>query len=205
MHNGEERASSLRGVFLAAADRIIEKYGADGLSVRKIAAAAGYSYAAIYSYFENIGVLKAWLVKDYLEESADYVEKQYTKGHETYCDLKKILFSYCDFFYKNPEKFSIIFVSGNIDNNQLSLPPELIDFFSRPPRVSRMHFNVIYSILSQKGYKKKDIEVYSDICSSYLHGKLSYYLYREKNKKLEEFMDDIYTGYSLILREGTSI
>ncbi len=102
--------------FIEAADKIIEKEGIEGITIRKVADLAGYNSATIYNYFENIDHLIFFaamkFIKDYVQEVPNYIE-----------DAKDALDKYlliwecfCKYSYTKPEVYYAIFFA-KLDNS----------------------------------------------------------------------------------------
>src|SRR5512133_1434274 len=68
MKNKEIQEQRMRGYFIQAAKEILKGEGLRSLNVRHIADKAGYSYATLYNYFEDVNELTFLCVNDFYEE-----------------------------------------------------------------------------------------------------------------------------------------
>ncbi|MFZ5969508.1 MAG: TetR family transcriptional regulator [Bacillota bacterium] len=57
----------MMGYFLEAANKIIEEEGLEEITIRKVADLAGYNYATVYNYFENLDHLIFFACMKYLK------------------------------------------------------------------------------------------------------------------------------------------
>lgn len=93
-----------------AAKAIFAERGIDAVSVRDIAAAAGYTTGAIYTYFESKNELYAEVLRDSLSKLGERVaEAAETAGAEGRPQGPGALRGLWDFYRKNPADFALGF------------------------------------------------------------------------------------------------
>lgn len=67
-HETSTRRKRVMTYFIEATEKLIQEEGIDGLSIRKIAAEAGYNSATLYNYFEDLEHLILFASVGYLRE-----------------------------------------------------------------------------------------------------------------------------------------
>ncbi|HYF83663.1 MAG TPA: TetR/AcrR family transcriptional regulator [Clostridia bacterium] len=95
--------------FLEAAKEIIINEGHEKVSVRKVADMAGYSYATIYNYFENLNEL-LWEVKGVMVE--DLFKALQKKMHRVTYDIAEVKEGfkiYIEYYFENPNVFKFFY------------------------------------------------------------------------------------------------
>ena len=96
--------------FIEAAEKILREDGIEGLSIRKIAAEAGYNSATLYNYFEDLEHLVLFAsvryLKSYIARLEHEVDDRSMNELEQYRKVYEI-FSECCF--DNPEIFHNMF------------------------------------------------------------------------------------------------
>ena len=117
MENNSYHHGDLKHELMEKGLVLINKYGEDNLSLRKLAAECGVSNAAPYAHFKN--------KEDLISEIQNYVMGLFTAQLEnavSVCAESKDIFimlgkSYVMFFYKNPSYFDFLFSRKNIKVN----------------------------------------------------------------------------------------
>jgi len=122
-HHGD-----LRSVMIEKGIELIDKDGAKGLSLRKLAAACGVSHSAPYSHFANKEELFAAITTHITDKFAAVLKESAKEAGETPKGLHDMGCAYVLFFVRNPEYFRFIFQHSDIivgDDH----PYEPYDFF----------------------------------------------------------------------------
>lgn len=103
------KTQRIKGFFLDAAKQIILREGVEGVSTRKIAEIAGYSYATIYHYFKDIddllGETKFLMISDmmvYMQEDANFSVR-------SVADLKELFRHYIQYYLEYPTVFGFFY------------------------------------------------------------------------------------------------
>ncbi|WIX75457.1 TetR/AcrR family transcriptional regulator [Amycolatopsis carbonis] len=106
-------ARDLRTATLDAAARLLATAGPDGLTIRKIAAAAGCSTITVYHYFQNKqGLLDAVYVEGHTRLSEAQRRQQFTDDPEA--DVRNTCLVYRDIALANRYYFHVMF--GQLDS-----------------------------------------------------------------------------------------
>ncbi|MBS7526385.1 TetR/AcrR family transcriptional regulator [Fusibacter paucivorans] len=98
----------MKTFFIEAAKEIVVEYGSNALSVRSVADKAGYSYATIYNYYEDLDAL-LWDVKQsFVKDLHTFLIRHMPNVIEPGA-LKKLFRQYVDFYLENPNIFSFFY------------------------------------------------------------------------------------------------
>jgi AcrR family transcriptional regulator len=190
----EER---VKGYFLAAAKDLIRGEGLEVISARNVAERAGYSYATLYNYFNDIRDLIFSCVEDFLEECRTFVQNCTLKAPEGKEHLLAAVSGYCNFFIQYPGIFDLLFhqKTSAIATAQSKLE-KIVDFF---PKIIANDWRVIV------GENNTDNEI-SRVQNAYvyaIHGLLLLYLnnrqvmeYNEVMQKVKELTEQAVQKYA---------
>ena len=120
---------NLHEALLEAARALLAESGVEGLSLRKVAKAAGVSATAPYSHFRDKQALLAELAAEGFDELADSMESQAASaGDDTRQRLAGLARGYVAFATQNPALFQLMFgpaVSGLLDFPALVASPQV--------------------------------------------------------------------------------
>ena len=98
--------------FISAADELILEEGLGNITLRKVAAKAGYNSATMYNYFESLDHLIFFsamrMIKDYALAIYDYT----MDAHNAMDRFLKVWECFCDYSFDKPEVYNAIFFSG---------------------------------------------------------------------------------------------
>lgn len=123
-------------IFINAAAQIIEEEGIEAVTIRKVAAIAGYNSATIYNYFDNSNQLISFasirfISTHYLQELPNYIN-QANNSLERFLLIWECFCKYC---FKHPKLYYAVFTEniGDQPNNLISnyyslFPYELKEF-----------------------------------------------------------------------------
>lgn len=100
----------IKGYFVQAAKDILKSEGLKGISVRNVAQKAGYSYATLYNYFNDIRYLVFECVKDFQEECTQFIEERSMNGSPGLERLQLISKAYIDYFVEYPGIFELFYI-----------------------------------------------------------------------------------------------
>jgi len=105
----EIKKQRMKSYFLEAAKAAIKSEGADQLTVRKVADAAGYSYATIYNYFKDLNALlwetRQLMIQDLIVEIKSKI-KEPVENKEGIINVFKL---YMGYFFEHPEVFRFFY------------------------------------------------------------------------------------------------
>lgn len=103
------KTQRVKSYFLEAAKQIILAEGVEGVSARKIAKIAGYSYATSYNYFKDInellGETKALMVTDV----AKYMQEAMCIPIVSIEDIKMLFRAYVQYYLSHPHIFRFFY------------------------------------------------------------------------------------------------
>jgi AcrR family transcriptional regulator len=98
-----------RGLILDAARNIFEAEGLDGASLRAIAAAAGYTPAALYFHFESKEAIYAEVLRDSLASLGEAVTDATARAKAPSDRLRTAAMAFFDFYADNPRDLDLGF------------------------------------------------------------------------------------------------
>lgn len=161
----------MKSYFLEAAKAAVKNEGADQLTVRKVADAAGYSYATIYNYFKDLNALlwetRHLMIEDLIEE----IKSKMSEPIERKEDIIKVFKLYMGYFFDHPEVFRFFYfypltkpeiVTGEGSSTQLDDP----DF-------SSMWSDTFSAFVRNGILKPEDIEVVAKLIIYSIQGLLT--------------------------------
>ncbi len=102
--------------FIEATQDIIHEEGPDGLTIRKVAARAGYNSATLYHYFENLNQLKMYASLRYVSR----YNKEFFQSAKSLKTAREKFTLMWDIFIRysaeNPDAFASVFMSRAHDD-----------------------------------------------------------------------------------------
>jgi len=109
--SGRQKAISdlKRGVILDAARRVFESDGLDGASLRAIAAAAGYTPAALYFHFESKEAIYAEVLKDSLASLGQAISRATARAKSPADRLRAAAMAFFRYYADNPRDLDLGF------------------------------------------------------------------------------------------------
>ena len=153
--NKEIQKNRVMIVFIEAAESILRKDGIDGLSIRKIADAAGYNSATIYNYFQDIDHLLLFAsvkyIKEYIVALADFLNDDMT-SMEKYFAIYEVFNQYA---FSSPEIFYNLFFGKHSDK----MPEVLSTYYLLFPDELAIHRGSVKKMLSEGNIFLRDKNV----------------------------------------------
>jgi AcrR family transcriptional regulator len=109
--SGRQKAVSdlKRGLILDAARKVFEAEGLDGASLRAIAAAAGYTPAALYFHFESKEAIYAEVLRDSLANLGQAVERAISRAKAPADRLRSAAMAFFRYYADNPRDLDLGF------------------------------------------------------------------------------------------------
>jgi AcrR family transcriptional regulator len=109
--NGRQKAVSelKRGLILDAARKVFEADGLDGASLRAIAAAAGYTPAALYFHFESKEAIYAEVLRGSLANLGQAVERAIARARTPADRLRAAAMAFFRYYADNPRDLDLGF------------------------------------------------------------------------------------------------
>lgn len=166
MNQRERHKNQVRRHILDVASEIIVKEGIEGLTMRKIALAIGYSLPTTYEHFVSKEALLKELQKEWLRKMQDIVQLIHAKEQNPVVALEKIAQTYFMFAQQNPAFYQAVMGmnSGALDDNA--------DF----PEVYTLRAilkDIIQNIQKERVLSQNEIEDRVDLFRCHLHGIVS--------------------------------
>lgn len=97
--------------FIRAAQSILESEGAEGVSARKVAQLAGWSYATIYNYFTDINHLLWYCIPAYVEDIYERVQAAIGPETNGSMQLHQAYQVYVGYFLERPNIYKFMFLT----------------------------------------------------------------------------------------------
>jgi AcrR family transcriptional regulator len=133
----------------SAARRLLDKEGAEGVTMRRVASAVGITPMALYRHYPNRdGLLNALADAGFVELSERLASLRLTGGIER--QLLKILDVFLDYAFEKPRLFALMFLTKREGARQY---PE--DFRARRSPTANVSADVIARAM-ETGYFRKD-------------------------------------------------
>lgn len=183
----ELRRQRNRAYFLDAAKHIIITEGVEGVSVRRVADAAGYSFATLYKYFADLNELLWETKQDMILDLVKTMQGNKRKNFMNRDCLKQLFRDYTTYYLKNPNVFKFFYF------HKLTQP-------DRPGAEAEPDFNgmmatAFQGLVKEGKLKESEVEVVGRTCIYTVHGLLT--LYFSGNGELTE--EGVYRELDLIL------
>lgn len=166
MENKAIQQQRMKGYFIEAAKKLTHEMPKDQLSVRKIASEAGYSYATLYNYFENLDHLLWYVVIDILEELSDVLKVKADSISDKKQKLIATAIAYMDYFFEHRNAFELLFLSPP------GQPPQDVIVQLKHPTIKE----VISGILLEAVEDGRLAQGIGDLLTAALHGYLLFSL-----------------------------
>ncbi len=117
----------IKEYFLNAAKEIISEDGVQSITVRSVAERAGYSYATLYNYFEDLNSL-LWHTKlSLVNDVFSWMKEAVTDVPKDIAGLKKTYEIYMSYYFDHPNAFRF-FYNHSITAPGLQRSPYEVDF-----------------------------------------------------------------------------
>ena len=141
----------MMGYFIDAAKQIIDNAGIEAVTAREVADIAGYNYATLYNYFDDLDHLIFYASLRYLK---DYVEdiKNYVKGASSPVDrYLKVWECYCNHAFSKPKIYNAIF----FEKYSTSLNHDIKEYYSIfPEELGDQEDDIKPMLLGQNIYER---------------------------------------------------
>lgn len=184
MGNKEIQEQRMKGYFIEASKEILKGEGLKNISVRNIAERAGYSYATLYNYFNDVKDLIFECVVDFQEECEEFIKSETKKSQPGIEKIKSIAKAYMKYFIQYPGIFELFFLEKTSDLARKQNITELIyTFFDK---LCDDEWN--YSI-QNKIVKKNEAELMKLAVKNLITGMLLFYINRRQPVSYKEFTE----------------
>ena len=199
-------------LLIKAAKFVIEEYGIDNLTIRKVGDKAGYNSATIYNYFENIEHLKIFVFlfdyDEYISDLENYVDdsltslENYHNVWECYAKHNMInIDAFYSFFFNNLERN----IAEYIDEYYQIFPVKKVEhskFIEKMLESSSLESRNIYMLqeIANDGFLDQDKLEWVNDLTSYSHESILYRVYKGKISR-DDGADMILSFVDNILQE----
>ena len=176
----------MKKYFLDAAKNIIRSEGFRSMSARTVAETAGYSYATIYNYFDDLKDLIFSCAEDFLNDCTEFMQNAPNPGRTTQDNLVALAKAYCNFFVQYTGVFELIYL-------------ETMSFVANQEKISTMTAGFLNEQLKEYweqlglelNLKQDDLDFVADTFNSTVHSKLIFYINRRVPTDYKVFIDDL--------------
>ncbi|WP_425449049.1 TetR/AcrR family transcriptional regulator [Dethiothermospora halolimnae] len=193
MGNKEIQKQRKMKYFIESAKEIIKEDGIKGVTARKVGQRAGYSYATIYNYFNDLNTLLAYCAFDFLEDCYKYLISFKDETKDAKEQVISYALAYFRYFAENPDIFHLIFIEELGE-----LPEELVN--SRPSVAKHLRDSIVKC--ADEGYvKKEDVDLLGELITSSIHGKLLFFLKRSPVEEGDEIVTSIKNELDAFIKE----
>lgn len=145
--------------FIEAARNIMIADGAAGLSIRRIAEAAGYNSATLYNYFEDLNHLVLYASMSYLRDYAAALGANIKPGMNAAEVYRTIYATFDEYAFKSPEIFYNMFFGPQ--SSKLSEVAE--HYYELFPEELTVHSPAVRSMLSQGNMYLRDLPIAEEL------------------------------------------
>ena len=153
--------------FLEATKELIINEGVENVSVRKVADIAGYSYATIYNYFEDVNEL-LWNVRSLIiQDIALYMQNKIIEPLYDLEGIKKLLRTYISYYFENPNVFKFFYF------HQLSKRGGLKQGTEGEPNFEEIWKEALKGFVMDGTLQETNVEVISKIFIYTMHGMIA--------------------------------
>jgi AcrR family transcriptional regulator len=153
--------------FLEAAKELIINEGVENVSVRKVADIAGYSYATIYNYFEDLNELLVDTRSLIIKDIAVYMHNKMNERLYDLEGIKRLLKIYVSYYFENPNVFKFFYFHQlNNKNDRAEGSEEELNF-------EEIWKETLKGFVMDGTLLDKDIEVISKILIYAMHGMIA--------------------------------
>lgn len=176
--------------FIDAVKDIIIIEGVENVSVRRLGAITGYSYATMYNYFHGVDHLLWHVGVDFIQDILSLFQDEINKESYTLEDIQKNIKKYIGYYFENPNVFKFFFFY------QIQEPPDAVDRNSKRPGIEEFQLKILEKWFQQVSIKEEIISLISGLIMNSIHGMLL--MYFSKKRTISE--QDIYNRTDEVLQ-----
>ena len=175
-NNKRDRISKL---FIEIAKDMIIREGVLSVSVRKIADEAGYSYATIYNYFDDLNSLLWAVKKDMIQDLIIWMDEQHSSD---LVGIKHLFHRYIEYYITNPNIFRFFYFYS------LEVPIEELE---QEFNFSLMWNATFSGVMEEYNLSLSDLEIISKTLIYSIHGILTLHFSQNGNLNMNIICSDI--------------
>lgn len=183
--------------FVKSAQEILRSEGLEGISARKVAEKAGWSYATIYNYFNDINHLLWHCIPAFISEINQYIISRVGDEADGLGQLRKAHKAYVQYFLERPNIYRFMFLTD------IGPPPPDLAKNLAEPVLGRGQEQVLRRCVQQGLIREEDIPIVGELIVVAVNGAL----YMQATGKIptppEQLLDrvDVYISY-VFKKEG---
>lgn len=166
MNRRERHKEQIRNAILEVASEIIMKEGVEKLTIRKIAAAIGYSIPTVYEHFLNKEALVHELQKEWLKKMQEMIQLIHAREDNPGVALEKIAETYFFYAKKNPAFYHAVM---SLDLGAMDQSPSYPELYT----IRTILKELIYQAKKDVFSSQDELEDRVDLLRSILHGAVS--------------------------------
>ncbi|HAE21863.1 MAG TPA: hypothetical protein DCG47_06010 [Spirochaetaceae bacterium] len=103
------KSAQVQAHFVEAARALILREGVEALTIRRVAAEAGYTFASIYNHFEKLDELLWRTRARMIEDLVEYMAAAGRLDAASTDDIVLVFLSYVDYFLERPHAYRFIY------------------------------------------------------------------------------------------------
>ncbi len=189
----------MKKYFVNAAKEIIKKEGLKELTARKVGEKAGYSYATIYNYFDDLNTLIAYCAFDFLEDCYEFIIRHKDNSQDSIQQIITDGLAYFKYFANKPNIFQVVFLE-----DLERIPKELIEYNKKPSIALLLKDNLVEC--AKEGHiEESNIELLGNLITSSIHGKLLFYIKNRNIETINEVIVSIENEIKFLIKERKNI
>ncbi len=192
VHN-QIKEDRMKSYFIESAKQIIKSDGLKALSVRTVAEKAGYSFATLYNYFDNLRDLIFYCVQDLLNEATQFIISEKHSVKHGFKKIESLSVAYCKYFIQYPDIFNLIYLEQMPDVSTEKTANSISVFFNS---IFEEEWNYCFV---NKLTNKSNIDDKKSIHKHLLNGMLLHYLNRGTKFNYNDFIKQVEKNVKIIL------
>lgn len=196
MNKKEIQEERMKGYFIDAAKKIVREKGVAELTVKKVAARAGYAPGTLYNYFNDLNELLFFSILEFFQECKEYILKE-TEGSTD--PKEKVIASaraYSCYFIENPNVYQLAFLEN------IKVPRDKFEQDGFVPEIVKISAEFLKKSAEEGFINRKDIEVILGLIANSIHGNLLFYIKRRGvNLSKDEVIEKIMTEVSYVMNK----
>lgn len=184
--------------FVEAAKEMVAKEGMEGVSVRKVADAAGYSYATLYNYFRDLNELLWEVRKTMVMDLAVSLQEKLSDVVMDEEGIKKVFRAYLTYYFENPHIFKFFYFQ------KIVRPETVQEEDALGPGFDAMTIGTFSRLVQEGRLRESDVIMVGRTLVYAVHGMLTLYFSDQGERTREEIYREL-DGMVDLLLPGKSV
>lgn len=194
MTNKELKRRRMMDYFISATVEIIDSEGVGAVSARRVADLAGYSYATIYNYFQDINHLLWHCVPEYFARLSSLVQPDVLPGPSGAKKLRQACRAYANFFVTHPFSFQFMFMA-----DLGKAPQEISDALAEPLFLGALN-SILEQCVAEGVIREEDMQSLGVLIGFTVNGALLFHVSKRMESSPEEFLNQLDLALDPILK-----